>query len=253
MGRHTGRRMPRSRVIVVASCVAIVVGAAPTAFAFGITPTRVQRGAGTALGVQGVQAQSRGLGVQAVQAAPAATIEIPRTIAIASRRLNVRVGHQAQLLGRVSPARAGWPVVLEGLVGRRWLALAHGWTGPRGGFDLRMRVGRPCSLAVRVRIGGLHRGVGRLNAFRLTFASWYGPGLYGSPLACGGRLSAYTLGVANRTLPCGTWVTLRLGRRMLRVQVVDRGPYVYGRDWDLTGATRAALGFGDTGALLATA
>jgi rare lipoprotein A len=27
------------------------------------------------------------------------------------------------------------------------------------------------------------------------------------------------------------------------VPVIDRGPYIAGREWDLTGATAAALGF----------
>jgi rare lipoprotein A len=39
------------------------------------------------------------------------------------------------------------------------------------------------------------------------------------------RLTAGTLGVAHKTLPCGTRVTLRKGHRIVRVRVVDRGPY----------------------------
>ena len=40
-------------------------------------------------------------------------------------------------------------------------------------------------------------------------ASYYGPGLYGNGVACGGTLEPGTLGVANKTLPCGTKVKLR--------------------------------------------
>ena len=69
--------------------------------------------------------------------------------------------------------------------------------------------------------------------------SWYGPGLYGNKLSCGGRLTPGTLGVAHKTLPCGARVTLRRGDRVIRVRVVDRGPYVGGREFDLTSATRA--------------
>ena len=65
-------------------------------------------------------------------------------------------------------------------------------------------------------------------------ASYYGPGLYGDGLACGGTLQPGTLGVANKTLPCGTMVTLRYHGRTVTVPVVDRGPYVAGRDFDLT-------------------
>jgi rare lipoprotein A len=82
--------------------------------------------------------------------------------------------------------------------------------------------------------------------------SWYGPGLYGNELSCGGRLTPGTLGVAHKTLPCGTRVTLRHGKRVVRVPVVDRGPYVGGREFDLTAATRARLGFGGVGSVLVT-
>lgn len=66
---------------------------------------------------------------------------------------------------------------------------------------------------------------------------------YGSPLACGGTLQVPELGVANKTLPCGTMVTFLYNGRAIRVPVIDRGPYIAGREWDLTGATAEALGF----------
>ena len=65
-------------------------------------------------------------------------------------------------------------------------------------------------MTVRVRFAGdrtaraARRTVGRLNAFRPALASWYGPGLYGNALGCGGRLSPGTIGVAHKSLPCGT-------------------------------------------------
>ncbi len=62
-----------------------------------------------------------------------------------------------------------------------------------------------------------------------------------------------TLGVANKTLPCGTLVTLRYGDRSIRVPVIDRGPYVAGREFDLTEATKDRLGFGGTGNVWSTA
>ena len=37
--------------------------------------------------------------------------------------------------------------------------------------------------------------------YRKAAASWYGPGLYGNKLACGGTLEPGTIGVANKTLP----------------------------------------------------
>ncbi|HYZ30381.1 MAG TPA: septal ring lytic transglycosylase RlpA family protein [Thermoleophilaceae bacterium] len=73
-------------------------------------------------------------------------------------------------------------------------------------------------------------------------ASWYGPGLYGNRLACGGRLTRQTLGVAHKRLPCGTPVALRYRGRTVVVPVVDRGPYASGVSYDLTEATARKLG-----------
>jgi rare lipoprotein A (peptidoglycan hydrolase) len=66
---------------------------------------------------------------------------------------------------------------------------------------------------------------------------------YGLGLACGGVLGRNQLGVAHKTAPCGTLITFTYGGRSLTVPVIDRGPYIVGREWDLTGATAAALGF----------
>ena len=60
------------------------------------------------------------------------------------------------------------------------------------------------------------------------------------------------MGVANKTLPCGMLVTLHYGGHTVRVPVIDRGPYVEGREFDLTEATKNALGFGDTGQVWST-
>jgi rare lipoprotein A (peptidoglycan hydrolase) len=66
---------------------------------------------------------------------------------------------------------------------------------------------------------------------------------YGLGLACGGVLGRDQLGVAHKTAPCGTLITFTYAERSLTVPVIDRGPYIAGREWDLTGATAAALGF----------
>jgi rare lipoprotein A len=77
-------------------------------------------------------------------------------------------------------------------------------------------------------------------------ASWYGPGLYGNSLACGGTLSTSTWGVAHKSLPCGTRLTICY-QRCVRVSVVDRGPYVDGREFDLTYPVRQAIGMPGVG------
>lgn len=90
-----------------------------------------------------------------------------------------------------------------------------------------------------------------LTSYRQAGASYYGPGLYGNGVACGGTLMPGTLGVANKTLPCGTMVKLRYHGHAITVPVIDRGPYVAGRDYDLTEATRDRLGFPGVGIVLA--
>lgn len=66
---------------------------------------------------------------------------------------------------------------------------------------------------------------------------------YGLGLACGGVLGRNQLGVAHKTAPCGTLITFTYAGRSVTVPVIDRGPYIVGREWDLTGATAAALAF----------
>ena len=95
-------------------------------------------------------------------------------------------------------------------------------------------------------------GPGPFKVFRPAAASWYGPGLYGERTACGRTLTTSTMGVANKTMPCGTKVTLRYRGREVTVPVIDRGPYAGNREYDLTAATKAKLGFPRTGTVLTT-
>ena len=85
------------------------------------------------------------------------------------------------------------------------------------------------------------------SPFRYAGASWYGPGLWGNRTACGATLRPSTLGVAHKSLPCGTTVKFVYHGRALVTQVIDRGPYVHGRAWDLTQAASQALGFEGAG------
>jgi hypothetical protein len=81
---------------------------------------------------------------------------------------------------------------------------------------------------------------------RRARASWYGPGFYGRRTACGARLTRSTLGVAHRTLPCGTKVSILYAGRRIEVPVIDRGPFANGATYDLTAATAQRLGFKQT-------
>ena len=85
------------------------------------------------------------------------------------------------------------------------------------------------------------------GAWRYGGASWYGPGLWGRSTACGQTLRPQTLGVAHKTLPCGTTVKFVYHGQTVVTQVIDRGPYIDGRAWDLTKAVSDALGFEGVG------
>ncbi|HSZ13820.1 MAG TPA: septal ring lytic transglycosylase RlpA family protein [Solirubrobacteraceae bacterium] len=170
---------------------------------------------------------------------------------LASQRTNVT---GALLEGR-RPAGAGQLVALQALGRRGWWTLARAHTGARGRFRLSYVPRRLGSRWLRLRFAGgstalgTRRRLGKLNVYRLAEASWYGGG---GSLACGGSLTSSTMGVANKTLPCGTLVTLHYDGRTVRVPVVDRGPYVAGREFDLTEATKDALGFGGVGEVWST-
>jgi rare lipoprotein A len=87
------------------------------------------------------------------------------------------------------------------------------------------------------------------SPFKSAGASWYGPGLYGNKTACGQTLRATTIGVAHRSLPCGTMVKFVYHGHAVVAPVIDRGPYVNGRSWDLTAAASEALEFEGVGML----
>jgi hypothetical protein len=169
--------------------------------------------------------------------------------------LNVLTDHTSTIAGVLRPGLAGRVIALQALGAHGWRTLARTHTGRAGRFRVRYVPHHAGSERVRLRFAGdasdagAHRALGALNVYRLAGASWYGGG---GGLACGGQLTSTTMGVANKTLPCGSQVTLRYGERTVRVHVIDRGPYVAGREFDLTEATKRALGFGDTGQVWST-
>jgi len=198
--------------------------------------------------------------VEISSAAPAMKLRPTRTILrVQDSQLNVLDDHRVSVTGSLLEApRSGLPgriVALQALARHGWSTLARARTSATGRFRVSYVPNHLGSAVVRLRFAGdaghgsARRRLGRLNVFRLADASWYGGG---GGLACGGSLTSSTLGVANKTLPCGTLVTLRYGGRSVRVPVVDRGPYVAGREFDLTEATKQALGFGDTGQVWST-
>jgi rare lipoprotein A len=170
---------------------------------------------------------------------------------------NVLAGSDLVVSGRVSPSPAGAhrvKVVVDGPAGGQLRTI----TNRRGAFRAHWGLHSTGIYEIRAygihdrRVSGSESVVRRVTVYRPAAASYYGPGLYGGALACGGTLQPSTLGVAHKWLPCGTRVRLRYRGRSVTVPVVDRGPYVGGRDFDLTEATKERLGFPSTGIVLSS-
>ncbi|HST55693.1 MAG TPA: septal ring lytic transglycosylase RlpA family protein [Solirubrobacteraceae bacterium] len=81
----------------------------------------------------------------------------------------------------------------------------------------------------------------QVTVYRAALSTYYGPGFFDHQTACGQTLIPALIGIAHRTLPCGTLVEVSYGGRRLTVPVVDRGPYANGADWDLTAGAAHAL------------
>jgi rare lipoprotein A len=75
-------------------------------------------------------------------------------------------------------------------------------------------------------------------------ASWYGPGFHGNPTASGETYDMHELTAAHRTLPLGTRVLVRNQEngRSVVVRINDRGPFVDGREIDLSYAAAQQIG-----------
>lgn len=185
-------------------------------------------------------------------ASPEQTVTVAAKFHLATQSVSQVDGHWTPVRGKLLPALAGRTVRLEGRTSHgRWRLLSTVRTGRHGGFGVRAR-GASAGQQLRVRFGGdslntrSRKAAGETIVFHRTVASWYNDA---GNTACGFHAS---YGVANVSLPCGTKVTFRNGRREVTATVDDRGPYVGGRTWDLNQNTAAALGFGGVGTVLAS-
>ena len=80
-------------------------------------------------------------------------------------------------------------------------------------------------------------------------ASWYGWEFHGRKTANGETYNMYDHTAAHKTLPFGTLIrvtNLRTGRQKI-IRINDRGPFVAGRDIDLSYATARDLGMLESG------
>jgi len=171
----------------------------------------------------------------------------------------VAVHSTALLRGRVrisgtAPSGAGTVTIQrrDALVG--WVAVANAAVRSDAGFVAIWHPNRVGPLQLRAVSGTTAASVAdddpgapqlSVSVYRPGVASWYGPTGPDQTTACGVPLTDTTLGVAHRTLPCGTPVAFYYKGRTIAVPVIDRGPFVRGRSWDLTQAAFDALGGGD--------
>jgi rare lipoprotein A (peptidoglycan hydrolase) len=77
---------------------------------------------------------------------------------------------------------------------------------------------------------------GTKNGYYTAKAAPYGPTSKRTRTACGRPFRNTTEGVAHPVLPCGVRLYIRFDGREVLTQVVDRGPNVPGREFDITKA-----------------
>lgn len=202
-------------------------------------------------------ADDRAAAAAARAASRAHRVAVAAQVRVATRAHHARAGETVRVRGALQPRERGTRVTVSGRVGGRWRALGHARTARGGRFVARVRASAIGAVPLRVHVranrhhAATTAAAGTLRAYRAGVASWYA--LYGNRTACGQILTPGTHGVAHKTLPCGTRVTIRYRGRAVTVPVIDRGPFTPGREWDLTGATARALGFAGVGTVWTTA
>lgn len=77
-------------------------------------------------------------------------------------------------------------------------------------------------------------------------ASWYGYES-GNTTANGERYNPLGLTAAHRSLPFGTIVRVSIGERSVTVRINDRGPFIAGRELDLSLGAATVLGMVERG------
>jgi rare lipoprotein A len=179
-----------------------------------------------------------------------------------STRASAMLRHGLAVSGSLPSNDTGKTVELE-LWGAKtnwtWQPVASTTVGSGGSFTAIWKtnhIGRFAIRAVLASAGAASAAAAlptvTVVVYRPSLATLYGPGFWGRHTACGVVLHRNTLGVANRTLPCGTPVAIYYRGRTITVPVIDRGPYAHGADWDLTMATGKALRMSTTAMLGAT-
>jgi rare lipoprotein A len=192
----------------------------------------------------------------ACAAAPAASADVPAPSGVPSlfTRPGELLGNTLRFRGTLPADQAGSTLqVQRQQLDGSWTQTATAVVGPDGSFLARWRTDEIGSFTVRAVIAGAQAQTAEaatpttsVTVYRPARATWFGPGFYGKRTACGQVMSHALLGVAHRTLPCGTPVALFFGGKTITVPVVDRGPFANGARYDLTAAVAQAVGMTET-------
>ncbi len=170
--------------------------------------------------------------------------------------------HGLVVTGSLPSSDAGKTVEIE-IAGSKtdwaWQPVASGQVQGNGAFSAVWATNHIGRFSIRAEVGSASGASASAGAptvtvivYRPSVATLYGPGFWGHHTACGIVLRRSTIGVANRTLPCGTPVAIDYNGQTVVVPVIDRGPYAHNADWDLTMATGKVLGMTGTATLGAT-
>ena len=173
-----------------------------------------------------------------------------------STSVSALLGRALAFTGLTAPTNAGDTVAVQRLDAQNdWATVASGTVADDGAFYVPWRTnyaGRVTLRTVLDQAANASQAIGQtsptllVTVYRPGIATYYGKGFFGQKTACGGILRRSTLGVASRTLKCGTPVQIFYGGRTIVVPVIDRGPYANNATWDLTQATAKALGMTGT-------
>ncbi len=145
-------------------------------------------------------------------------------------------------------------VTISAKVGKgEWTQIGTADADAGGDFTFSWKPARSGTYAFRITPAGsavasADTAQGSIRVYRNQKATWYGPESYGTRTACGQIITKRTLGVAHKTLPCGTKVEFFLRRtgKKIVLPVIDRGPFANNAVWDLTLTAMKRLGSSST-------
>jgi rare lipoprotein A len=190
-----------------------------------------------------VSASGAGMEISTIEAAATG-----RKLDLSGRAPSADKGRSIEI--ESTPAgRSSWQKAVKLVVSSKG-RFSGSWTPSTSGqFSLRAELLPRTSADTAAAAAVPHTGNLSVEVFKPSEGTLYGPGFYGNKTYCGQTLTKKTLGVASRTLKCGTKVAINYKDHVIVVPVIDRGPYDTKADWDLTMATGKKIGMTETGSV----